>query len=155
MKLNELLEETKIGKDNYKKIKSIEHIHNTPEENKISFLLQHSLNSLKESKEITGSLQLAYSQIKGYEERKRRVTKLHESFLRMKYDALKNTYLELIENINKKEELQNEELLSNAVALVHYAFNEISEQCDKKVTLPEIQIQEKVNEEYKLIKENI
>ena len=155
MKLGDLLEESKIGRDNYKKLKTIEHIHNTPEENRISFLLKHSLSSLKESEEIMEGLKIAYSQIKGYEEKKRRVVNLQEAFIRMKYDALKATYLNLIESVNKKEEYNNEELLSNSIALVHYAFNELSESFNKKDTLPEINLQEQINEEYKLIKENI
>lgn len=155
MKLNQLLEEAKIGKANYKKLKTIENINNTPEGNKISYLLKHSLISLRESEGITNTLNLAYSQIKGYEEKKRKVSKLQESFIRMKYDALKSTYLTLIEEVNKKEKHTNEELLSNSIALVHYAFKELSEMCGKEVTLPEINLQEQINEEYKIIKENI
>lgn len=155
MKLNQLLEEAKIGKANYKKLKAIEHINNTPEENKISYLLKHSITSLNESEGIMKTLNLAYSQIKGYEEKKRKVSKLQESFIRMKYDALKSTYLTLIEEVNKIEEYTNEELLSNSIALVHYIFEELLESCNKKITLPEFNLREQMNEEYKIIKENI
>lgn len=155
MKLNELLEEAKIGKDNYKKLKAIEHIHATPEENRISYLLKHSLDNLKEEAGIMNQIRLAYSQIKSYEERKRRVINLQESFVRMKYDALASTILTLTEEVNKKEEYENEELLSNTIALIQYAFNEIAEGCNKEITLPELYLQEQVNEEYKIIRENI
>lgn len=155
MKLNELLEEAKFGQESYKKLKTIEHIHNTPEENKVSYLLKHAIEALNEDRDIMESLTLAYSQIKGYEERKRRVVNLHESFYRMKFDSLKSTIVDLTEKVNKKESFGNEALLSNALALVQYAFTEISENCEKEVVLPEVQLQEMVNEEYTLIKENI
>lgn len=155
MKLNELLEEAKFGQESYKKLKTIEHIHNTPEENKVSYLLKHAIEALNEDQDIMESLTLAYSQIKGYEERKRRVVNLHESFYRMKFDSLKSTIVDLTEKVNKKESFGNEALLSNALALVQYAFTEISENCEKEVVLPEVQLQEMVNEEYTLIKENI
>lgn len=155
MKLNELLEEAKMGQINYKRLKAIEHIHNTPEENKVSYLLKHALESLNEEKSIMEKLTLAYSQIKGYEERKRRGFGLNESFYRMKFDSLKSTMVELSEAVNKEDEYVNEELLGNAIALVQYSFNEVSENCKKDVKLPELKLQKIVNEEYELIKDNI
>ncbi len=155
MNINELLEESKIGVEDYKKLNAIELIYNTSEEDRISFLLSHSIENLKENEQIMYILNQANSQIKGYEERKKRGRGVQESFARMKFDALKNTYIELAECINNQETFNNKELLGNSVALIVYIFEEISEKCNKKINLPELVIQEEVEAEYSFIKENL
>lgn len=165
MKLNELLEEVKIGSENYKRIKrleeddrkkneSLKRIKETPEENKISYLLKSSLENLQENEEIMKYISQAYTQIKSYEEKKREVSELRESYSRMKFDSIKETFISLIEAVNMYE-IKNKNLLSNTLALVQYTFEELAEKTQREINLPSLVIQEQMEEELKIIKENI
>lgn len=155
MKINDLLEEVKIGSDDYKKLKRIEQLQKTPEEDKVSYLLKHSIQKLNENKNIMTYLNQAYTQIKRYEEKKRNVRDLRESFARMKFDSLKETYSSLIEAVNSVKEYKNEELLSNSIALVSYVIEELSNKTGKDVKVPELFMKEQVDNELSIIKENL
>ena len=155
MKFNELLEEVKFGNEDYRKLKNLEKIQESySEKNKISFLLENSMEKLDEASQVMNSLHKAYTQIRSYEQKKSLVSELKESFIRMKFDAIKKSYYDLIESINENE-ISNKELLSNAVALVKYSFEELNENINIKVNFPETPLSEDIDKEFDFIKKNI
>lgn len=153
MKLTELLEEAKIGRDSYKRLRTTEFLQSLSEENKLSSILVNAMENLNENTAITESLMGALDAIKTYEDRKNRSVRLQESFLRKQYDAIKYHYVELLENVNKAKDIKDEENVSKAIALINYVFEDVFEQFSQNTYLPEFYLEESVFEEYSLLRE--
>jgi len=154
MKINDLLEEVKLGKETYKNIKHFQEIKNAPENNKISFILKASIDKLNENENIMNNLKNAYHQIKIFEEKATRVSTIQESYARMKTDDIKKFYNNII---LETKNANNKKLLINSLAIINYAVEVISENCKKfKPSLDVLEeINEDINKELIFIKENI
>jgi hypothetical protein len=162
MKLGELLEEVKIGTENYKEIKTIEQIQNSfnedNEDYKISELLNIHLQKMlqeENDEKITKNIKNSILKISNIEERQETSNFISESYARMKYDSLKKVYNDIISLMENKKISKNveKEVLANALGLIKFKIEEMAEISKTEVSLNESNetFQPFINKEYKII----
>lgn len=170
MKLGELLEQIKLGTEEFKKQEVekqfLESYDEDTEDYKVSVLLGRLIGALSEDiDEITGpvirSLRKSTEKIKMYETKIEDNGSVSEAYTRMKLDSLKEEYNHMADLLSKnkvRQAFDKKEALANAVALVKFQMETLAD---------DIQIEVKglkalnesfatlVNKEYKIIEESI
>lgn len=165
MKVKELLEEVKIGSENYKKIKTAEEIKETFDEDletyKVSDLMTVGYQKLAESEvdeRLTKNLKNSIAKIKSIEDRQEKSNYLSESYTRMKFDTLKQSYNDIIALMEQKKVSRdvNKELLANSLALLRYKIEEMAKLNGIEANLNEANntFQPFIDKEYKIVKES-
>lgn len=150
MKLKELLEEVKLGTDQYKQKKTIEQI---TESSSISDMLSVSIEKINNPL-LNTLLKSSIMKIKAVEEKEY----INETFARMKYDSLRKNYHKMIALLEDKKlrESVNEEIIANALAFIKYNLLFLAEKSNAVCKLNTSNyLEEQISNELSLIKENI
>lgn len=171
MKLEQLLEEIKIGEDNYRQIQTSKELIESFDEDinnyKISKLIS-ALNSkfAENLSEDTSPAVRAFrkieNKIKMMEDRIEDKGFVSEAYARMKYDSISEDFAYLSENINKNK-IQRQldtDSLAHAVALVIYEAKKLSQEGnfdfrEKDFPVMNESFKVVVNKELKLIEESL
>lgn len=166
MKIAELLEEVKLGKENYNKLKTSEQIKESFDEDsenyKISDLIGvHRKTLLDENADenILKHLKNAMLKVKSVEDRQEKTNYLSESYSRMKFDSLKTVYNDIISLMENKKVQRNtnKEVLANALGLIRYKIDEMSKLCnveEQELKKSNEVFQPYIDKEYKLVLES-
>jgi len=170
MKLGQLLEEVKVGKENYNNQKTSKELIESFDEDinsyKISSVLNAMINKLSENINEDNSLTIrtlrkASSKIEMYEDKLKDYGHVSTAYSRMKYDSLIEDYNAVVDQIskNKVQRQLNKEALAHSLALIKYQLESFAPEAnlDEAVgfkVLPE-NFEPFVNKEYKLIVENL
>lgn len=141
MKLSQLLEEIKIGEENYRQMETSKELIESFDENidnyKISKLISVLNNKfMKDLNEDTTPVIKGFrkieNKIKMMEDRVEDGKTLSTAYARMKYDSLSEDFNYIVENIKKKKVQRqlDKEALAHALALVIYEAKSLSQEGD-------------------------
>lgn len=136
MKLFELLEETKIGKDEYKEQKTTEQLLETFDEDiddfKISSMLDVLINKIEEDiNEQTAptirALRRADNKIKLYEDKLENNGSVSTAYARMRLDSINEEYNTILESIHSKKIFRqlDKDALAHSLALLRFKQEEL------------------------------
>ena len=169
MKIKDLLTKVEIGTEQFSKDKKIKKIQESfdkeLEDYKISSLLKEKINILLESESdriipIIRNLRSINKRISLYEQ-KQENEGISKSFGMLKTDSLIKEYNSIMESLSDEKVMKkvNAEHLSEALALVNFKIDQISEGSDYNIEnrlleLP-IGLDENFNEHYSLLDETI
>ena len=171
MQLGELLEEIKIGDDEYKKKNTEEELREAFDEDlgkfKSSVLINNLVTKLSENMNeknapIIRAVRRASKKIESFENRLEEKGHINEAYAHMKYDSLSDDYKELnklLEN-NKVRKSLPEEQLASAVAFILFESESMAAHGNFDIDerkFPQINenFKDKVNKEYKMITESV
>lgn len=170
MKLGQLLEEVKVGTENYKNQKTAKEIVESFDEDintyKISSLLNVMVSKLTEginedNASVIRSLRKIQNKIEMYEEKVKDNGFVSPAYARMKYDSLIEDYNYLATQVvkNKIQRQLNKEAFAHSVALIRYQIESIApeaniDEVSGLKNLPET-FEPLVAKEHRLIQESI
>ena len=171
MQLNQLLEEVKIGEENYREIQTSQELINSFDEDtdnyKISSLIAALNNKFVESvnedtSPVIKGFRKVENKIKMMEDRIEKCGGISTAYAKMKYDSLSEDYSQICENIKRKKVQRqlDKDSLAHAVALVLYEAKKLSKEGDfdfEEKDFPSLgeNFQPFIKKELKLIEENI
>lgn len=141
MQLAQLLEEIKIGEENYRDLKTSKELIESFDEDldnyKISALISALNNKFAESvnedtSPVIKGFRKIENKIKMMEERIENQGSISTAYARMKYDSISEDFQTLVENINRKKVQRqlDKDSLAHAVALVIYEGKKLSKEGD-------------------------
>ena len=141
MQLSQLLEEIKIGEDNYRQLQTSKELIESFDEDidnyKISKLISALNNKFMESisedtAPVIKGLRKIENKISMMEERTENGKPISTAYARMKYDSISEDFHALVENIKRKkvQRLLDKESLAHALALVIYEAKSLSNEGD-------------------------
>jgi len=141
MKLSQLLEEIKIGEDNYRQLKTSKELIESFDEDidnyKISKLIAALNNKFMEdvnedTTPVIKGLRKIENKISMMEERIEDGKPISTAYARMKYDSISEDFGYIVENIKRKKVQRqlDREALAHALALVIYEAKELSKEGD-------------------------
>jgi len=169
MKLSELLNQIKIGEDEYKTRENVDAVLETFDEDddqyktsKLIDILSAKLTESKNENNVITINRIKKTAIKigMYEDKFSTGKEISKSYHRMKFDSIKENYNEIIHDLESKkvQRSMDKEILSHAVALIKHKIIQLAEAAEiqnpKLRELPET-LRPFVDKEYKLIIENI
>lgn len=171
MQLAQLLEQIKIGEDNYRELQTSkeliesfdEDLDNYKISNLISALNNHFVENVNEdTSPVVKGFRKIENKIKLMEDRIENSGGISTAYAKMKYDSLAEDYSSLVENINRKKVQRqlDKDKLAHALALVIYEAKKLSREGDfdfAEKDFPGLSenFEPFVKKELKLIEENL
>ena len=163
MKVKDLLEEARLGTEEYKNKKNIETIVESFDDDidnyKISSVIKESNDTLLNQKtmineDILRNLAICQNKIELIEEKAENMTPL---YAKMKFNSIKKNLATIEESLSHKKILNslNEDLLTYDLALIKSKMDELAECAEIETYNFEFSLAEKVNEEAEVIKKII
>ena len=171
MQLAQLLEEIKIGEENYRELKTSKELIESFDEDldnyKISSLISVLNNKFAENinedtSPVIKGFRKIENKIKMMEDRTEKQGSISTAYAKMKYDSISEDFQTLVENINRKKVQRqlDKDSLAHAVALVIYEAKKLAKDGDfdfESRDFPNLgeNFQPFINKELKLIEESI
>jgi len=169
MKLTDLLEEIKVGSENYKEQKTTEELLETFDEdldnyrisNTLSVMIRKMSENLNENNTPTiRSFRKALDKIKMFEDKLEDRGHVSKAYARMKFDSLNEDYNSILENLKSKKVYRSfdRDVLAHSIALLRHQQKVLGREAElREVNLKEADenFEIVINKEYKLISEAI